>query len=857
MGHVAAQHRLGDDPLAGFPIPANIGVVPGVLPQNQQMLQPVGLVNQVVPAVQRDEVPIDPLIRRMNFIRNLRDKASSMLLTKDLSSRSDHKVVINAMVSLARKEKAHEFVDDTAKMVTDVFYEALASAFDTRIAGAETVVESRLQRGEIVGRVDCFSCGFQLQNARPLHVRLTADFVCRDRHLSDLETLNFFETRAPFSDIPDVVAHHKGFYLFGLMLRILLGILMESFISNSFYFCAWQVLIGMRQPFVGELEIVRAIALLVVSCSYSLRETLRVRYRHVNYLIIGFTLRVCAHVILLVPTTTLDESLFLLYLFVHFMWNMITFGTKFMLDIFYNRIVIDDICLDDFDIQPSIVQESFTQHTTDPVCKAGNGLNGVFGIKGIVPTIFRQCHHNEEIAICGRVGKQLPMHTSKIEEKRIYMNWKVLFNVVFRVFDNLIPVAEEPMNFYDWACSFPPARRRQLIETRTNTHDMPQLIAKSFIKREIALKDESDLVFKDPRFIQGCPVELSAAVGPSLRVWTKQVRRSLLPSKYVPCQVRRGKQVIYTCGMSNEEIGQALKDSIGLIEELMDHRDELVFIEDDQSRFDLHLVKGPFHFLKHLYRRKLRKRPAALLRRSVSRGTSLLGTTYSIPYTMQSGWPDTSVGDTLVNAAMKHSIHGTGRDWVSIICGDDSVTVTTQSELDRLGGPDQLIKRYADLGMEVKVKVVKDVMDVEFCSGRFFPVNSTYILFPKTAKILAKICWDTKLRSAKDHIAWIRGIAATLEFYGKVDPLLGSLAIPLRNVVGVGRVLYDSNWEYSQYLDGSLHSSFDDIYQYYDYHYHLNSGDVKRLSALISQQKLGTLLDDYTLHTMVLKDLEA
>jgi len=241
--------------------------------------------------------------------------------------------------------------------------------------------------------------------------------------------------------------------------------------------------------------------------------------------------------------------------------------------------------------------------------------------------------------------------------------------------------------------------------------------------------------------------------------------------------------------MSANAIGDAYAKAIECIEREMDEDDSLVFIEDDQSRFDLHLLEGPFSLLHGVYRQFLPRKVAALLKRGKSRGVSCLGTKYSVDYTMQSGWPDTSCGDTLVNAAMKYHIHGVGNLWISIICGDDSVTVTTAKSLSSLGGEAGLLRQYADFGMEVEIKTSNHPLDVEFCSGRFFPHYGSYVLMPKTGKLLAKMCWDAVQRNPVHRVEWLRGVAQTLVTYGRVDPFLLTLGLMIRHRCGEGKSL--------------------------------------------------------------------
>jgi hypothetical protein len=312
--------------------------------------------------------------------------------------------------------------------------------------------------------------------------------------------------------------------------------------------------------------------------------------------------------------------------------------------------------------------------------------------------------------------------------------------------------------------------------------------------------------------------------------------------------------------MSNEAIGAAFSKAITTIRGMLRVGEQVVFLEDDQSRFDLHLNRGPFEFLNKFYKSKIGRHKAALLRRGVSSGRSSMGSKYKIPYTMQSGWPDTSAGDTAVNAAMKFDVHGIGGRWISIICGDDSVTVTVDSEIDALGGMSGICSKYATYGMEVTGKITTDPLEVEFCSGVFVHAGVTpgghcnYLLFPKVGKILGRIGWDMKDRRPSKRLEWLRAIACTLDTYGVYDPVMRSMCLAIREHAGVGRVADLHKTGYEKFFDNSLPPSSVNIYEHYHHHYDMSADDVDRLADYVLRAPLG-LYDHPHLCEMARRDV--
>lgn len=519
--------------------------------------------------------------------------------------------------------------------------------------------------------------------------------------------------------------------------------------------------------------------------------------------------------------------------------------------------IVTDICCAEQDMKCAEVQDDFKMTITNFDCVPKHGATGYWGIHGFVGTVFRQCWHNQVFSLCGRVGKKLPMHEDETKMQRVLRNYRTLKTEFLGIMRMLrVKRTIHPMDFTAWSASFPPMRREMLRRIVRDAEDIPDMVASAFIKSEIAMKQLCDFMFKDPRWIQGCPPGLSARVGPYYRGFVHEFRDAFAPST-LSVSTHLGRQVYYTCGRNAIEIGEAFAAAIRDVTARMVDGDSIVFVEDDQSRFDLHLTQGAFELLSAVYQRYLPKAVAALLRRSdASRGVSHTGTRYKVPYTMQSGWPDTSGGDTAVNAAFKYKVHGFGRNWSSIICGDDSVTVTTTSELRRLGGVEAIIDAYAEFGMEVEVAIRYDPLDVEFCSARFYPTQHTYTLMPRPGKILSKICWDMSVRTPHERIVWLRSVASSLRMYGNVDPLLAALATMLERETGRGATMpLLDKWKYYVGTTPAFVPTDNDVSRYYDHHYGLATRDVRELVKVITDSRVGDFLTDSRLIAMAEHDL--
>jgi len=521
---------------------------------------------------------------------------------------------------------------------------------------------------------------------------------------------------------------------------------------------------------------------------------------------------------------------------------------------------INDICLFEY-MYKHVDVIPHEWKCTKQVCEPKFGARASWHVDGFVPIVYRACHHNEKVSTDGRVFKAVPV-TEEVCKENVFQHWKQVTRACWPKLSTLIKNVRNPMDYEQWCSRFPPEKREYFLKFMENSYVIPRgTPASAFIKRELALKKYEGIetnIMKDPRWIQGCPRELTAAVGPTVVKFTKHVHDGLAPrtlnSVFSVDDVKAGRQVIYTCGMSNEAIGTAFGTAIATLSDLSTHDNRMIFIEDDQSRFDLHMRKGPFYFLDRVYRDKI-PRCAKLLKRSERlTGRSKLGVKYRIDYTMQSGWPDTSVGDTLTNTIMKHHIHGTGRPWISIIMGDDSVTITLESELKRIGGVDGLMKAYESFGMEVTAKTSTNPLSVEYCSSVFMPKgylangSPDYLLFPYIGKVISRLGWDMVDRTPKQSRRWVLAIADTLAQIGIYDPPCAALAKNIRTKYGDVKKLTLRNNEYDKYFDGTKALEPDGIYFYYHHHYGLNAKDVDDLASHLETVDLGCLKHPHLVH---------
>jgi hypothetical protein len=202
---------------------------------------------------------------------------------------------------------------------------------------------------------------------------------------------------------------------------------------------------------------------------------------------------------------------------------------------------------------------------------------------------------------------------------------------------------------------------------------------------------------------------------------------------------------------------------------------------------------------------------------------------------------------------MKYHIHGVGANWISLIMGDDSITVTTRKELLRMGGTAGITAAYVRFGMEIELQVRHHPLDAEMCSSRFYPVGNSYVLMPKPGKLISKSLTDIKKRNPADKQAWLRGIATCHEHSGRIDPLLRAMAHGIRAHVGTGREIIERN-AYKVYHTTATEASMFDACVYYDHHYGLSHSLVMHAIQRLSTLQLGKSSSDSVLTAIAIHD---
>jgi hypothetical protein len=127
---------------------------------------------------------------------------------------------------------------------------------------------------------------------------------------------------------------------------------------------------------------------------------------------------------------------------------------------------------------------------------------------------------------------------------------------------------------------------------------------------------------------------------------------------------------------------------------------------------------------------------------------------YTVPGKRKSGTPNTSCGNSLINALLHTKyLHEVGiYDFKLIVLGDDVLIVCQQTGVDKQG----LSAFMRHHGFEVKSKIQNNICEAEFCSKLFWPSTIGLVLASKPGRQLAKIGYSlTKPIDPAQHMAGV------------------------------------------------------------------------------------------------------
>jgi len=352
-----------------------------------------------------------------------------------------------------------------------------------------------------------------------------------------------------------------------------------------------------------------------------------------------------------------------------------------------------------------------------------------------------------------------------------------------------------PTPFHVWIERFAGGERAALERGRDLLHHSQVNIAracrhKTFIKKECVPKfDKSGLQPYQPRVIQGCHPEFTVATGPFAHAASKSMMH------------HKGR-VRYAAGWTAGKLDSwfaKVHNNLSCY--------PLAYIKIDAVRLDASVRPECRKFLNRVYKRwGLKGVGLALLKQNARKcsGWTRCGHYYEVDGTVGSGETVTTLGNTVATkTVIDRAIVEAMCLAECVVAGDDAAAIVPLHQLGRLIVA--IEKHYALAGFEPTLAYGTDPLDLEFCSGRWWPSTGrqAHAFGPKPGKLLRKIGFATGPDKCSKPPRHARGIAIGLRNLSMHVPVIndylgtilrlteGHVAIApaeMRQVEGVGGV---------------------------------------------------------------------
>jgi len=407
------------------------------------------------------------------------------------------------------------------------------------------------------------------------------------------------------------------------------------------------------------------------------------------------------------------------------------------------------------------------------------------------PIVPENSAHSSLSAIVGRILKLQGCKTEDFDWIQ-FKAWELYWDRhILKLFPSMQPGEMADTLFHVWNARFPAhQQKRHLVAYRIV---LSEGLSKSdnsvgmFVKVEGNSKSTTDEVPSfTPRAIQSRKAAHNVETGPHMHAFSRLMKHDWNP--------RRKYGLVYSSGLTAEQIGGYFDDSFRLIE-------EPECIEGDYERYDAS-VHGKKLKKEAKVHQTLSRNPnieKALLRSIFTVGYDKFGNKFASDGERHSGDSNTSNGNTLnqgmdvvfcaaVQQVPRPEFTGTGLDlerqiraWVltmpdpeqvfektqlrALLLGDDSLLLFKKGTIDVT----KFTLSLRGLGHELEAKKYQGEHDIRlyatFCSARFYPVQASgqrkVILAPPIGRVMARAGYFTNPPKNIPLASLVRGDATS------------------------------------------------------------------------------------------------
>jgi len=395
-----------------------------------------------------------------------------------------------------------------------------------------------------------------------------------------------------------------------------------------------------------------------------------------------------------------------------------------------------------------------------------------------IPVVAERCAHNERAALRNRI-----LFAAAHDEEEDVERWKPTIRFAR---ENRLPfgreVAIEPDDFQDWLAHFPGKRREEIRKARAEVDRGGPVHSgiSMFVKMELLpIRCPSDSVSliawhgsrtmtgdaparKAPRAIQARHDSLVATVGPHVYAYGRKLKETWdwrRPASGDLANEHGKSRLTYTSGLSAEELGRWFDENLAALSG--DIHDPVEGLEGDFSNYDGSQRAGAARLEKYLFR-GIAKFERKLLTRKTRKGVSHQRITYVIQYRRCSGDSQTSCGNSALTGVLcLEAVSANVARAAIVVQGDDNAILARRSDIKRIAKT--LMENCAERGLELKAVPRPKLDDLEFCSGLFWPVNGVTVWGLKPGRMFMKTFISRKELNAAEQLAWVRGVAKSIE----------------------------------------------------------------------------------------------
>jgi len=384
------------------------------------------------------------------------------------------------------------------------------------------------------------------------------------------------------------------------------------------------------------------------------------------------------------------------------------------------------------------------EKTENCLSKDGKGATAV-GWVASMAYVLRKCVCNAHNALTNRHGARPPPVSDDVNE--------VLpdFLHAFSGYDAHY-LMHPMLEWINWFSKWPGNKQRAFNHSRATEDVLPGRV-KAMVKREVnhKLPTKARLI----QFYQTLATQ--AEFGPEFYALQKVVSG-------VFRRKRMGDiDVTFASGMNPTELGAWMEDVLA--------DGALMFYERDGKNWDSSMQKEHADFRRGFYSHFDTRLAEFAGSCDKVKGMAVLPggvLRYSVNYTVKSGHNDTTLGNSLVNAAIAYAAFKKAGIPASILVAGDDLLVATYEFVDVA----QIIGLEARYGITPEAQTFVEFERVSFISGIWMSDRERIGFMPQPGRLFARLWWTVSPPPAKKLEQYLRGVARGLAGVVGTIPIL-------------------------------------------------------------------------------------